>query len=80
MKENRGNVTLYNSKTYPFNNSEQTVLLTRPEKSVDYKVLTKTKQSDGETGEIIVYGKARNGFKICFTGSAKRVIAEWEVV
>lgn len=70
MNSNCGTVKLINTKAYPFNNSEDTVCLTEPVDDTDYRVACEVLNTDGECGDIVVSGKARNGFKIAFTGSA----------
>ena len=66
-----GVVTLTNTKQYPFNDSARTVALVSEQKDADYFVLTEVAASDGAAGEVRVYDKAVNGFRIAFTGSAK---------
>lgn len=65
-------VTLTNSASYPFNNSETTVAIST-RKTGNYTVETEVTDSDGNAGEIVVSAKQYNGFKIAFTGSAKSV-------
>lgn len=63
-------VTLNNSLSYPFNNSEITVVLQKARDTLNYRVLTEVLSSTGFVGDIEVYDKALNGFKIRYTGSA----------
>ena len=77
MSCNRGTVKLINTKAYPFNNSEDTVCLLEPASGTDYRVDCEVLDSDGEYGDITVSGKARNGFKIAFTGSARWAEIRW---
>ena len=75
-----GTVTLTNTKNYPFNNSLATVALPFSVDSRFYEVLTTVEASDGETGDIIVFGKAVNGFKLAYTGSAHQVVVGYRVL
>lgn len=77
MSSNCGTVKLLNTKVYPFNNSETTVRLTAPAESTDYIVSCEVLDAEGEWGDVIVSGKARNGFKIAFTGSARWAEIRW---
>lgn len=80
MKKNSGIILLTNSKIYPFNDSMQTIALDNPFKDVNYNVNTEILKYEGETGELIISGKARNGFKIAYTGSATQTEVYWEAV
>ena len=75
-----GAVTLTNTKRYPFNNSAQTVALRFAQKDADYFVLTEVAAADGEAGDVRVYDKAVNGFRIAFTGSAKSAEIRYAVL
>lgn len=69
---------LANTKTYPFNNSVQTVAfpseLVRHTK--DYTVTFEVVESSGGDGgavkEIVITDKLLNGFKVAYTGSAAK--------
>ncbi|PHJ38536.1 hypothetical protein P378_08500 [Desulforamulus profundi] len=63
-------VSLSNTMSYPFNNSETTVALQKARDTLNYRVLTEVLSSNGFVGDIEVYDKALNGFKIRYTGSA----------
>lgn len=66
--------TLTNSKEYPFNNSKKTLALKTPRGNLDYTVFVETSTEDaGGIGEIKITDKQLNGFKIEFTGAAKKV-------
>ena len=66
-------VELTNSMEYPFNNSVKTVALKRPRNNLDYTVTAEVMEcSGGSTGDIEVTEKLVNGFKIEYTGSAKK--------
>lgn len=77
MEKNSGIVKLKNNKMYPFNNSLITVLLPYPVLNTSYLVNTNVIYSDGETGDILISDRAKNGFKICFTGSACEADIIW---
>ena len=72
LEGDRFDVTLTNSKSYPFNNSKQTVNLPTSRNTKDYTVLfeVKSKTGDGAVGNIIVSDKLVNGFKVEFDGAA----------
>lgn len=63
-------ISLTNTQEYPFNNSEITVALLKERDTLNYRVLTEVVSSNGIVGDIIVYDKTKNGFKIKYTGSA----------
>lgn len=73
----KGRASLKNTKAYPFNNSLTTVPLPVPAANTLYSVLAVPVSADGEVGDILVSGKARNGFKLAFTGSASHVEVLW---
>ncbi len=75
-----GTVTLVNTKQYPFNNSEKTVALSASRNNQNYMVYTEILSSDGEVGDIAISGKAVNGFKLAFTGSASQAVIKYCVV
>ena len=66
-------VTLTNSLEYPFNNSAKTVALEHERDTLKYQVGVEVISSDGLVGDVEVYDKALNGFKLRYTGSAKTV-------
>lgn len=66
-------VTLTNSLKYPFNNSAKTVALEHERDTLKYQVGVEVISSDGLVGDVEVYDKALNGFKLRYTGSAKTV-------
>ena len=67
-------VTLTNSQEYPFNNSVQTVPLSKASNHTDYTVIAEiTEYSGGFVGDIAVTDKLTNGFKVVFDGSASSV-------
>lgn len=66
------NVDLTNTQDYPFNNSVKTVPLTTKRNHTNYTVSCEIASKDGFTGEIEVTEKLLNGFKVAYTGSAKK--------
>lgn len=67
-------VTLTNSQTYPFNNSQKTVALATERNHIDYTVEAEVVEyTGGFPGDIVVSDKLLNGFKIAYTGSATSV-------
>lgn len=67
-------VTLTNSSPYPFNNSVQTISLTKKKTSTDYYVdIELVNVTGGGVGEFRVTDKLLNGFKLAFTGAATAV-------
>ena len=66
-------ISLTNNLAYPFNNSEKTVALSHERDTLEYRVWVEVISADGMVGDIEVYDKALNGFKIRYTGSAKNV-------
>ena len=63
-------VTLTNSASYPFNNSAQTISLEITRNSTDYTVDVDVQEHAGNVGEIHIYDKQLNGFKVKYDGSA----------
>jgi hypothetical protein len=80
FKVETGTVTLNNSKPWPFNDSAQTVALEKFWDNRDYMVQTEVVSADGEAGDVVVSGKAVNGFKIAFTGSARQAVVRYQVM
>jgi len=76
-------VTLINGKAFPFNStvsSPTTVALTKNRRNLYYSVeATATQVSGGLLGDIHITGKALNGFKVSFDGSAKSVTLELKI-
>jgi hypothetical protein len=73
-------VTLENTKAWPFNDSVQTLALEKFWDNRDYMVQTEVISAEGEVGDIVVSGKATNGFKIAFTGSGKQAVVRYQVM
>lgn len=74
-----GTVTLVNTKPYPFNNSVQSVALKSSRNNQDYTIQAEVVSTVGEVGDIAISGKAINGFKVAFTGSAKQAVIRYYV-
>ena len=75
-----GEITLTNSLTYPFNDSQDTVSLNVTKGDTDYIVNTEiTSVTGGFAGDIVISDKALNGFKIEYTGSATSVTVTYSV-
>lgn len=66
-------VTLTNGKDFYFNNSVKTVALNKMRSSLNYRVHTEVQGNPTNFGEVAVYDKQLNGFKIAYTGSAKTI-------
>lgn len=74
-----GTTTLTNSKAYPFNNSDATVSLNTPRDNLNYTVTTEVTATSGCVGEVEVYDKQLNGFKLRFTGSGTQATVKYYV-
>ena len=64
-------VTLSNSQSYPFNNSTQTIALSRVRNFTDYTVEAEITDHEGNVGEVRIFDRMLNGFKVAYDGSAK---------
>lgn len=68
-------VTLTNTQLYPHNNSKQTVQLATSRNNMDYTVECEVVSVEGgAVGDFEFSDKLLNGFKVAYTGSAKKVI------
>lgn len=67
--------TLTNSGKYPFNGSKTTIPLGNQNEryNTDYTIIVEAQAEDGFVGDLIVSDKLLNGFKLEYTGSAKKV-------
>lgn len=77
-----GTVTLTNTNTvfFAFNNSGSTVALKTVRKTMNYDLdIEITEVTGGQVGDVIVYDKQLNGFKLRFEGSAKSVKVKYKV-
>ena len=68
---NTGQVTLFNSEEYPFNNSDRLITLARPMDDDTYIVLSSC--NDNGVEEIEIFDKKTNGFGIRSWGSTNMV-------
>ena len=76
-----GEVTLNNSLTFPFNNSQATVALTNVRNNLNYIVeVISVTPTGGPAGDIEVSDRQINGFKIAFNGSASKVVVKYAVI
>ena len=64
-------VELKNTASYPFNNSAKTVSLAITRDNTDYTVDADIQAHTGNVGEIQIYDKQLNGFKVKYDGSAE---------
>lgn len=64
-------VTLTNSQNYPFNNSVKTVALKTARNFTDYTVEAEVLEHSGNVGEVRIFSRLLNGFKVAYDGSAK---------
>lgn len=65
-------IELTNSASYPFNNSAKTVSLRKTRNFSDYTVEAEVLDHKGNVGDVRVYDRLLNGFKVAFDGSAKK--------
>lgn len=63
-------ITLTNTQSYPFNNSQKTVSLSITRTTTAYTVDVEISDHDGDVGNVIISDKLLNGFKVRFDGSA----------
>ncbi len=75
-----GTITLTNTLAFPFNDSIQTVSLSKRKENPGYIVLTEIVSASGNVGEIEITDKLLNGFKIAHTGSSKSVNIKYTVI
>lgn len=64
-------VALSNSQSYPFNNSTQTIALSTVRNFTDYTVEAEITDHDGNVGDVKIFDRMLNGFKVAYDGSAK---------
>ncbi len=73
-------VKMTNNQAYPFNSSGSTIALVTPRDTTDYFVMVEVlDEAGGSAGNVTVYNKLANGFKIKFDGSAKEVTVRYNV-
>jgi len=75
----KGSITLTNSEMFPFNNSQKTIVLKKAREN-DYIVVCDVTSFAGNVGEIVVTDRLVNGFKLGYTGSAKSVSINYQVI
>lgn len=64
-------VTLTNTQRYPFNSSTQTIALSTVRNFADYTVEAEIADHEGNVGEVRIFDRMLNGFKVAYDGSAK---------
>lgn len=64
-------VEMTNKQSYPFNDSAKTISLAVTRDSTDYTVDVDVQAHDGNVGDVRIYDKQTNGFKVAYEGSAK---------
>ncbi len=64
-------VELKNTARAPFNNSTKTVSLGVTKNSTDYTVDVEIKEHAGNVGDVKIYDRQLNGFKVKYEGSAE---------
>ena len=64
-------ITLTNSQSYPFNDSTKTIALTTARNFTDYTVEAEVLEHSGNVGDMRIFDRMLNGFKIAYDGSAK---------
>ena len=77
-----GTVTLNNTNKvfFGFNNSGSTIALKTVRKTMNYDLdIEVVEVAGGQVGDVIVYDKQLNGFKLKFEGSAKTVKVKYKV-
>lgn len=74
-----GSITLNNSLVFPFNNSQTTIALANTQLDTDYAVIAEV-GNQGNVGDITVFDKQVNGFKMAYTGSAASVTINYYVL
>ncbi|GHU42151.1 hypothetical protein FACS1894111_05590 [Clostridia bacterium] len=74
-----GAVTLANTLVYPFNNSMQSVTIAAVRDRTDYTVEIDTGASNPQKGDVVVFDKLKNGFKMAFTGGAASVAVNYTI-
>ncbi len=78
-----GEVEFTSTAVFPytlFSRPSKTIALTQRRPNSDYVVLTEVESFVGNVGEIVVYDKLDNGFKLSYTGSASSVKIKYTVI
>jgi len=66
-------ITLTNNQSYPFNNSKRTIALTTARNFTDYTVEAEVLEHSGNVGDVKIFDRMLNGFKVAYDGSATSV-------
>lgn len=66
-------ITLTNNQSYPFNNSKQTIALATARNFTDYTVEAEVLEHSGNVGDVKIFDRMLNGFKVAYDGSATSV-------
>jgi hypothetical protein len=76
-----GTKILTNTKAFPFNNSQVTIPLVTPRKTLNYAVtiLSAVSGDNNPIGDITVSNKQLNGFGLAYSGSASSVTVNYIV-
>jgi len=64
-------ITLTNSQSYPFNDSTKTIALATARNFTDCTVEAEVLDHSGNVGDVRIFDRMLNGFKIAYDGSAK---------
>lgn len=72
-------VTLKNTQSYPFNNSIQTIALAKARNFTDYTVEAEVLEHSGSVGDVRIFDRMLNGFKIAYDGSAQSAIIKLRI-
>ena len=80
LKSGIGTINLTNAQEFPFNNSQTSVALQRPQSDSNYIVVAFVETAVGNVGEIEIADKLTNGFKISYSGSAKSATIKYIVI
>ena len=76
----RGSVTLQNTLGYPFSDAAQTVALRQERNTNAYTVIARVVSADGNVENVEAEDLLANGFKLKYSGSAKRATIEYAVI
>ena len=80
LASEEGTVVLSNTQKLPFNNSVKTISLSIVRSTTDYTVYYEViSVSGGCSGNVNIYDKMQNGFKIQFDGDATSVSVKYTV-
>ena len=66
-------ITLTNNQSYPFNNSKRTIALATARNFTDYTVEAEVLEHSGNVGDVKIFDRMLNGFKVAYDGSATSV-------